>query len=108
MPDSRTVSAEQEEVQMDVSIKPRWPIQTDTPLLHANFFAIANSGHEVVLTFGEFLPYIQQPIDEKDRQNLEDSEIKVVSRIAISPAGYKAFFDMLKRNIGSEEEDDVN
>lgn len=108
MPDSRMMSGELEETQMDISIKPRWPVHSDTPLLHANYFAIANSGHEVVLTFGEFLPYIQQPLDEKARQKLEDAEITVVSRIAISPAGYKAFFDMLKRNIGNEEEDDGN
>ena len=88
---------------IDVQFTPKWPVNTTVPLLHANYFAFARTANETVLTFGEFLPYLQKPTDENIQEQLEKSSINVISRVAMSHAGFDALYSMLKRTMENEE-----
>ena len=106
MPDEKPTKEENGPKEESITVSLQWPTKSDVPLLHANYFAVLKTANEAVLTFGEFLPYIQHPEERKTQEFLESANISVVARIAMSPAGFNALVGMMSGLEKKEQPDD--
>ena len=75
----------------------KWPLEDDLAYQYANQFAITDTGHEIILTFGNFIPIgFHRRTKEDIDSYLMNAEIKPVAKIVISHTGFEALFNMLK------------
>jgi hypothetical protein len=90
----------------DKPIKIRWPIESDVPLVWANQFAFLNTGHEVVLSFGQFVPTLHNVTEEEIEEYVKNATVEPVARIVMTPDGLWALFGLLERNIKEADSND--
>lgn len=86
----------------------KWPIEDDLPSLYANHFSITDTGHEVILTFGDFLPTgFHRRSEEEIKSFIDQAEVRPIAKIVMSQNGYKALIGLLERGkkLNSEEDE---
>ncbi len=78
----------------------KWPLVDDLHAQYANQFSIADTGNEIILTFGNFLPTgFYKRSQEEIQEYLKDATITPLAKIVLSRAGFHAFFQLLKSRI---------
>jgi hypothetical protein len=88
-----------------VELDLRWPLEDDIPYLYANHFAVIDTGHEVILAFGNFLPTgLHKRSDQEVENFLKSSEVNPVAKIVLSPSGFEAFLGLLRNKMTELEE----
>lgn len=88
----------------------RWPLEDHLEYLYANHFAVLDTGNEIVLVFGNFLPTgLHRRSPEEIQNYLKTAEVNPVAKIVLSKQGFSAFFELLrsrKKSLEDEETED--
>ena len=83
----------------------KWPLEDDLPFLYAYHFSILDTGHEVVLVFGNFIPTGLPHRSQEEVESYSDqSEIQPVAKIVMSQNGFKAFVGLIEGRIADTSE----
>ena len=81
----------------NLAVNLKWPLEDNLQTVYANQFAIAATGPEHILVFGEFLP---SGFANRSKQEIEEylrhATIKPVAKVVVSPEGLGAFYRLLK------------
>jgi hypothetical protein len=87
-------------------VLPKWPFENEFPLAYANQFSIYETEHEIILMFGCFFPSgFAHRSKEEIQEYLSKVEVKPLTKIVMSKAGFKALYGLLKgkmNEIGEE------
>jgi hypothetical protein len=86
---------DQEDEKLELKLK--WPLEDGVQAVYANQFAISQTGPEIVIAFGEFLPvtFVNRSKPEVE-EFLKSATVKPVAKVILSPAGLEAFYNLLK------------
>ena len=75
----------------------KWPIEDDLPFLYTNHFSISDTGHEIIIVFGNFLPTgFHRRSNEEIEAYLSQAMVKPIAKIVMSHSGFKAFMGLLE------------
>lgn len=84
------------EVSAQVTAQPKWPVTDQLPFLYANHFSITETEHEVVITFGNFVPTgVLTRSPEEINKYLSSATINPLAKVVMSKAGFEAFLNLL-------------
>ena len=80
-----------------IEFRLKWPFGMPMQSVYANQFSVTNTGTEIILEFGEFLPTgLSNLTKDEIAKKASGLEIRPVARIILSPHGLKALSNLIR------------